>query len=385
MTLTDTEAAALQSDVQDLQARVADIETHPPDSFAPINTYYITKTGKTAVTTPEKIEGLGLIGLLQALSPPTVPAETNRPVGIAVSPDGKNVYVAAESGDLVVYARDVETGLLTKQALLHPLGEECRYVAITPNGLNVYVTDAKQKVFVLARNPVDGELTLIQAIKAEGHPQGIAISPDEENVYVADLELIQQYERSVVTGELTLIVRAGNAERQVAISPDGEHLYSTMQELKAVECFNRLPSGELENFATVKTEKEAEAFGILISPDGKNVYVAAINGEELLFQYSRDLETGVLTPLIPAHIKGGAGEHTANLAINPNGTTVFLSGVGGVINQFSRETRTGPLRELKDHYSEPAEEPHGVAVSPDGVNVYVANATKNDVQMYALD
>lgn len=53
MNLSEMEAIAtdLQGMVQDLQSRIGELESHPPESFAPINTYYINPEGKTINTT----------------------------------------------------------------------------------------------------------------------------------------------------------------------------------------------------------------------------------------------------------------------------------------------------------------------------------------------
>jgi len=91
---------------------------------------------------------------------------------VELSPDGRRVYVASEYGDsLSVFARDPATGSLTfEQALLDGVG-----------ALDVY-----------SRNPTTGRLRLLQKlIEDENGVEGlgglydIALSPDGAHLYAA--------------------------------------------------------------------------------------------------------------------------------------------------------------------------------------------------------
>src|SRR5690606_6310504 len=98
------------------------------------------------------------------------------PASVAVSPDGRNVYVAADFSDAVaVFARDRRTGALTQLAgadacvsedgtggacavgvgLDAPIG-----VTVSPDGRNVYVASViSDAVTVFARDGRTGALT----------------------------------------------------------------------------------------------------------------------------------------------------------------------------------------------------------------------------------
>lgn len=84
--------------------------------------------------------GLGAGGLLTALTPATVKSEA-APVGIAVSPDGKSVYVAAFDGGVSQY--DVGAGglLTAKTPAGVPAGTNPEWLAVSPDGKSVYVTN----------------------------------------------------------------------------------------------------------------------------------------------------------------------------------------------------------------------------------------------------
>ena len=100
----------------------------------------------------------------------------------------------------------------------------------------------------------------------------------------------------------------------------------------------------------------AGADAIAISPDGRFVYVAAATADALL-AFSRDAATGRLTPLA-----GAAGCLRANrtncapvtgidgpsaIAITPDGTSLYVSSAtAGTITAFQRDVNTGTLTQL---------------------------------------
>src|SRR5436190_91121 len=76
--------------------------------------------------------------------------------GVAVSPDGKSVYVTSVLGDAIVrFDRDTATGALTKQGCIADAGsaigcsetqqglDGARSVAVSPDGKTVYVASSQ--------------------------------------------------------------------------------------------------------------------------------------------------------------------------------------------------------------------------------------------------
>ena len=133
---------------------------------------------------------------------------------IAVSPDGRNVYVAAsKSNAIAIFRRDPKTGRLTQPK--GPAGciasqgaggcapaiglEGPNSVAVSPDGRSVYATSrGASSLTVFARNPKGGGLTQLPAgfgcisglpvpVCSSGRalidPDVVVISPDGRNVY----------------------------------------------------------------------------------------------------------------------------------------------------------------------------------------------------------
>jgi hypothetical protein len=335
--------------------------------------------------------------------------EMKAPQALAISADGASVYVVTFEGVLVQFERNTETGLLTEASCIgHEVTSACADkgakglhepygVAISPNGKNVYVAsngDGGGAEF--SRNTTTGALTqlasandcisssalsecgTIIAGKELERAIGLVVSPDERNVYVAAgstagegaivalerneseegaLKLLPTREACVseVLAECTKGVEI-NGPEDLVISPDGKNVYSNSFKDSAVLEFQREPSGALTQPASPNacvmdapaavgcTEGKGlkEALGVAISPGGENVYASSSEGDDEA-AFNRDPETGVLTQL-PAPYECAGKMETEGVKRNDCG----VQGIRGI---------AGARR---------------VTVSPDGMNLYVA-------------
>ncbi len=139
----------------------------------------------------------------------------DEPVAMAASPDGKNVYVAAEDSEAIAIFDRGGDGTLTQKAgtagCISDDGssgacqdgyglEGVNAVVVSPDGENVYAGGYTQDVILtFNRDTATGELTQAGCIADElgdlgfctqsdrglRGPQGLAVSPDGNNVYVA--------------------------------------------------------------------------------------------------------------------------------------------------------------------------------------------------------
>jgi DNA-binding beta-propeller fold protein YncE len=146
--------------------------------------------------------------------------------------------------------------------------------------------------------------------------------------------------------------------------------------------------------------------GVAVSRDGKSVYViAGVGGEGAIARLNRNTTTGALTQ--PAGTAGciseggyggcanGHGIHNpSGVAVSPNGKNVYVAASAGGVGRLNRNTTTGALTQpagtagcisQPGYEAEPCadghalEIPYGVAVSPDGKSVYVASGYSNAV------
>jgi len=346
--------------------------------------------------------------------------------GLAVSPDGANVYVVGQNEDTVAaFSRDPGTGALSfvefekegvdnVDGIAIPVG-----VAVSPDGLSVYVTGGGAQdnaVATFSRVAPTGELDWVGVIKdgdpgVDGlaSPQEVVVSPDGDHVYVASLsdDGVSAFARDPGNGTLTFIdvykdgVDAEGTDGAVglAISPDGDHVYVTGTNENAVATFSRDEStGELtfvefDQDGVGGVDGLAGATDVAISPNGANVYVASA-GDSAVATFSRDMTTGALTFLEQERdgVDGVDGLFNSyHVAVSPDGAHVYASGYNDdAVVTFARDAATGALAFVEQDVNGVAgvaglDGPKSVAVSGDGAHVYVSGRNANAVVAFARE
>ena len=117
------------------------------------------------------------------------------PVDVAVSPDGKQVYVLADGdASLSTFSRDQTTGLLTFVSAIvnsgiHPIQQPTDLV-VSPDGKAVYVVGTNSRA-TFARNTATGTLTWVDGQAGDSRlrsPSDATMSPDSERLYIQYLD-----------------------------------------------------------------------------------------------------------------------------------------------------------------------------------------------------
>ncbi len=331
---------------------------------------------------------------------------------VQVSPDGRNAYSVAVQGDLIEYSRDPTNGSLSvigcfsskpKTELACETNAEMEVasiespaaLAISPDGSSVYVVGqgAVNDLVAFSRNSETGLLTEIGCVTQEATltgcttgakglelPYGVTVSPDGENVYVASFadQAIAEFKREPKTGELTQLAEPNN-------------------------CISEsVPSGCGTTTGVIGLK---EAIGVVVSSDGKDVYVGAggTSAEGDIAAFGRGLD-GALTQLpgeeacigetVSGCMNGSHAEHiegTEDLVVSPDGNNIYGTSTATHSVVELKRTATGALEQLaspnecvttEKSFSGCTEvkeiaSPVGVAVSPDGSNVYVSSRSTN--------
>jgi DNA-binding beta-propeller fold protein YncE len=310
--------------------------------------------------------------------------------------------------------------------------EEPKGLAASPDGANVYAADDDASTIdVFSRNAVDGTLTLTSCIgqhtgcattsqaTAVERPFAVAVSPDGKNVYAVSVgsNTVDEFSRGSATGELTYIGCIGqlagcvpttptdaiDGPTSIAISADGTSVYVASENAGgAVDELQRNTGDGVLKFESCigsggcspvsgKPEALRLAFAVVVSPDGKNVYVsgqgASIStfarnaaGGELTFQgcVGNDNECVQPNPL--------AINEPTSLAISPDGANLYAGNFANdVVDVLARNTASGALTfagcngALSGEPGACTEMPKGnpegplsVAISPDGADLYVS-------------
>jgi uncharacterized repeat protein (TIGR01451 family) len=256
-------------------------------------------------------------GKLTPKSPKTV-ATASGPAAIAVTPDGKNAYVAASAnaitGTISQYRINPATGKLTPLSpatVATPGSPDSGSVKVAPDGKNLYVTNTKTNTLAQYRiSPATGALSSrpVATVPTGSGPESVTIAPDGKSAYVTDTltHLISQYRISPATGRLSALspatVATGPGPHDLAITPDGKSAYVVTVASDTVSQYAISPAtGALspKPVSTAATGLHPEA--IVIAPDGENAYVTSEN-EGTLSQYAITPATGKITPLSPATV-----------------------------------------------------------------------------------
>jgi len=223
-----------------------------------------------------------------------------------------------------------------------------------------------------------GAATLSQRTPFDSLATHVAMSPDGRHLYQASVGSIDVFARDRDTGLLSRLLPDAtdpDIAFELQVSPDGAFTYSLSNPgLERIRVHARDPvSGALDFVESVENfipGQNADQLALLLSPDGRNVYVVT-NGPDAVVVFSRDRATGRLT-LVEVQSDGvPAGAREA--VLSPDGKHLYLTSIpGSSIFVFQRSAATGALvfaAELALFVVDPAR----LVMSPDGGQLYVAN------------
>lgn len=317
------------------------------------------------------------------------------PSSIAISPDGRNLYVAAAGSDAIsIFRRSVRTGALRQLAgsagciSQRPGGgcivgralNEPTSVAVSPDGARVYVTGRRfpSGVAIFDRAP-DGSLTQTGCISHRG---GLGCSA----------------------------ARGIGAPEEVAVTPDSRHVIVAGSRSNAVAVLERTPQGLAQRAGPsgcISREGVEDCrpgrtlrgpVDLAISRDGRSVYAAASISDGIAI-LRRNRTTGALRQEAARRgcisqdgsggrcTRGRALDEVWGIDLSPDGRNLYaVSSKVNMLGAMARNRATGRLAQLPGRYACFIRAgglgcPDGrgltvavaVVVSPDGRNVYVAS------------
>ena len=167
-----------------------------------------------------------------------------------------------------------------------PVGEKPEGIAVSPDGKNVYVANAGSDSLSQFNVGPGGVLSpkAIPSVATGGFPDGITISPDGRSVYVAnfDTDSVSQYDvgpGGALSPKSPATVAAGVGPLGIAISASGRSVYAADREKTvkpgSVSQYTVGANGGLTPKATPAVRTGVAPWGVAVSPDGNSVYVAS--------------------------------------------------------------------------------------------------------------
>ena len=271
------------------------------------------------------------------------------PDDLALSPDGKRLYVVCSGSDEVLAVDTAARAVAGRVAV----GKVPRGIALAPDGHRFYVTNSWSDTVT----EVDAlSLQVLRTLPAGFEPTGVAVDAARNVLYVAnrlsdDISLID-----LAAGADVRRLAAGRGASYVAASPDGAHVYVS-HIYPQIGKFRTAPRSEITEVDAARQVVEdrltlnsvAGVFHIEMSRDGRLGIAAEMRPKNLV-------------PL--AHVEHGW--------VFGNSLAVFGDDIGGVMQM--------PLDEIETYPSLP----FGVAIAPDKSRAYVSASGSNEVVIVDL-
>jgi YVTN family beta-propeller protein len=230
------------------------------------------------------------------------------PFGIAVSPDGERVYVTntykgcatktckgrkhsnKEDNHFSVHVIDTATNTVTDTV---PVGSFPKGIAVSPDGKKVYVTNSWNDNVSVIDTAIN---TVISTVPVGRFPEGIAINPTGTRAYVTNSLDDNVSIINTKTNDVIATVNVGINPVGVAVNPEGTKVYVTNLGNYSVpgNTVSVIDTATDNVTATIKVGQQP--VGVSVSPDGAKVYVAN-NGEDNISVI--DTATNNVTATVP--------------------------------------------------------------------------------------
>ena len=345
--------------------------------------------------------------------------------GIAVSPDGTQLLAGRGSSNVLeTFSRNPLTGQLTRgNDFAEPNMSSIRDIAYSRDGNYVYYTSYFGNGIVELKRAANGALTSSKVITKDSayllcflpNPTphfglcptdamvgafGLALSPDERNLYVvaegdstlsvfvrnpiSDTMLMVQKLNPTTMGN-TVLDGAGD----VLVSPDGKHVYVTARTGDAVSVFRRGNNGTLTFLRAYKDGSSGLdnlnfPGNMAMSADGKFLYVPSYLDDALTVFARSAADGGIeLVQTIP-NLNG-----IFDLALSHDSAQIRLVASlydGNTLLVYQRNEATGALTFVETHqHSDPGSPlvtPARIAASPDDGQIYLSLIGSHGVRAF---
>ncbi len=350
---------------------------------------------------------------------PAVPAvrvrgDTGGPFGVAVSSDGKAVFVVtdaavrvykASGGTLTYSGRSYPVGSSARKATIGTVTRDGRYLLVaSDNGIRVLDAVAAENG---GRAAVLGSLT-VPGLTKYGRAVGVAVTPDDKFAFVS-VQFRDQVgvfslgkairENFAASGDYYLgSLDVGAQPVGLTISPDGSTLYATAflgnsavpGLLSVVDVVRATNPQQMATAVISKVKTGCDPARVAVSGDDKTVWVTARESNYLLGYSASALRDDPASALIA---KVHVGKEPIGVAIVSSGKRIVVSDSDN--NPTQPQPEPGGLVVIDTAaalahkhallgYIPAGLTPHEMTVSPNGRVLYVTNYDGSQIQIITV-
>jgi YVTN family beta-propeller protein len=260
-----------------------------------------------------------------------------QPAAYALAPDGKILYLADSQGITPV---NLSAGSAGKSIDIGRHEAGFLQIAITPDGKTVYVANYDTNSVV----PVDTATNRAgKPIRVGSAPDAIAITPDGKTAYVADGNAHSVTPIDIATNTAGQPIQTGEWPGPLAVTPDGKTVYVADNGADTVT-----PISTATGTAGAPIKVQSTPFVLAVTPDGRTVYaISAIAHAEVIPISTATNTAGTpipltgltkydtLQPVGGGTVKGRplrVAALPADMGLSPDGSTLYVTnGTNGVL------------------------------------------------------
>ncbi|MEO6078740.1 MAG: cytochrome D1 domain-containing protein [Steroidobacteraceae bacterium] len=249
-----------------------------------------------------------------------------RPRGLKLSPDGKLLYVALSGSPIAGPGVDesklppadkgadgigiVDTATLKLVNILRGVSDP-EQLAVSGDGKRLYVAseDTGRAIVLDAANG-----KTIASLPVGGEPEGVTLNPNGRFVYVSSEEDHQIAVVDTMTNQVAASFKVGQRPRFTEFSDDGALAFVSAENDGTITVVDAKLHKVLR---TIKLQGDlTRPVGMAISHDGKRLYTVTGRGKNLL---SLDIASGKVLASVEV------GQRPWGVAISPDGATLFTA------------------------------------------------------------
>jgi len=337
------------------------------------------------------------------------------PLNLALSPDGKDLYVACEASHSVIV---IDTAGRRKAAEI-PVGGHPNDVTFSPDGTRAYVSnrldDTVSVIHVAARK-------VVATFPVGDEPHGVLTDRTGRILYVLNTSADSISVIDTSTFKEIKRLSASRSPWSLSMSPDGKRIFITNNLSRFVKF--RTPS--MSEITVIDTERAVVEDRIVVPaanllqgvdwhPSGKFALIT-LNRTKNLVPMTRLLQGWTITNGLGIIWKDGTVDQTlldepgicfpdpADVAITPDGKYALVSSSGSnrvavvdltkLVSMLEKATPYEREHVFPNHLGKPTEfvikyiptrwSPRGIVIAPDGSTAYVANALDDSVTVIDL-